>query len=53
MTAAKHIVQVDLTDVDNFTRQFLEELQFGQGVALVRATPTTSTWRWPGRSAST
>ncbi len=38
MTAAKHIVQVDLTDVENFTRQFLEELQFGQGVALVRAT---------------
>ncbi len=38
VTAAKHIVQVDLTDVDNFTRQFLEELQFGQGVALVRAT---------------
>ncbi len=38
MTASKHIVQVDLTDVETFTRQFLEELQFGQGVALVRAT---------------
>src|SRR6478736_3712327 len=31
------ILQVDLDDVETFTREFLEELQFGQGVALTRA----------------
>ena len=31
------LLQVDLDDVEAFTREFLEELQFGQGVALTRA----------------
>ncbi|HEY4990824.1 MAG TPA: glycogen/starch/alpha-glucan phosphorylase [Nakamurella sp.] len=37
MTASSNILQVDLDDVESFTREFLEELQFGQGVALTRA----------------
>jgi len=32
------IVQSHLDDVDRFTREFLKRLQFGQGVALTRAT---------------
>ena len=39
MTAVNTFLQVDLADVDGFTREFLEELQFGQGVTLARATP--------------
>jgi len=38
MTAVNTFLQVDLADVDGFTREFLEELQFGQGVTLARAT---------------
>ena len=37
MTEARTIISVDLTDVDRFTQEFLEELQFGQGVVLARA----------------
>ena len=37
MTEARTILSVDLTDVDRFTQEFLEELQFGQGVVLARA----------------
>src|SRR5664279_1145599 len=37
VTASSNILQVDLDDVESFTREFLEELQFGQGVALTRA----------------
>ena len=29
MTAVNTFLQVDLADVDGFTREFLEELQFG------------------------
>ncbi len=32
------IVQSDLHDVEKFTQEFLKRLQFGQGVALARAT---------------
>ena len=32
------IVQSDLHDVERFTQEFLKRLQFGQGVALARAT---------------
>jgi starch phosphorylase len=32
------IVQSDLNDVEKFTQEFLKRLQFGQGVALARAT---------------
>jgi len=38
MTAVNTFLQVDLADVDGFTREFLEEVQFGQGVTLARAT---------------
>src|SRR5664280_2776062 len=39
MIAVNTFLQVDLADVDGFTQEFLEELQFGQGVTLARATP--------------
>jgi len=38
VTEPKAVLQVDLIDVDRFTKEFLEELQFGQGVSLTRAT---------------
>ena len=38
MTAVNTFLQVDLADVDSFTREFLEEVQFAQGVTLARAT---------------
>ena len=41
------------SSVDGFVREFLRELNFGQGVALSTAPSTTSTWRWPARSATT
>ncbi len=38
MSEPKAVLHVDLTDVEHFTQEFLEELQFGQGVTLARAT---------------
>ena len=38
MTAVNTFLQVDLAEGDSFTREFLEELQFGQGASLARAT---------------
>ncbi len=37
VTTSNGTLQVDLTDVDAFTTEFLEQLQFGQGVSLARA----------------
>ncbi|HEY4991508.1 MAG TPA: hypothetical protein VII33_05425, partial [Nakamurella sp.] len=38
MTVARTFLQVDLAEGDSFTREFLQELQSGQGASVARAT---------------